>query len=218
MSTQPAFKAYRPAGDVPQPKAQKPPTSPPAFAPSIGPDEAALVRAAQRGDRLCFRALYELTSASAYRLALRVVKRHELAEEVVQEGYCQAWAKLTSFRAESRFKTWLLTIVRNAALDLLRKEKRRKTVSADGLLEVEGNAPPPERPLHEQELRAALDAALDDLPEVTRSAFTLTALEHLSYAEVSEVLNLTLDSVKCRVYRAREHLRTRLRTYRERVS
>ncbi|GIW71106.1 MAG: RNA polymerase sigma factor [Planctomycetota bacterium] len=197
----PSATADRPADLPAAASGQRPPQS---------SAEAVLVRAAALGDRLSFRALYEMTVGSAYRLALRLLRSADAAEEVVQEAYCQAWAGLRGFQGEARFRTWLLSIVRNAALDTLRRERTRRQADAARMAARAPRAAVPEERLRRRELEQALEAALAELPEETRTAFVLAVLEGLRYAEVAEVLGTTLDGVKCRVYRAREHLRARL--------
>jgi RNA polymerase sigma-70 factor (ECF subfamily) len=181
-------------------------------APAAPSDERSLVRSAAAGDRLAFRALYERTAPAAYRMALRIARRPDLAEEVVQEAFCQAWAGMRTFKGESQFGTWVLSIARHVALDALRRAKTRKTVPAGGeLLDTQaGREERADERLRGRELGAALEAALAELPEESRTAFMLAALEKLPYAEVAAVLGTTSDGVKCRVFRVREHLRARL--------
>jgi RNA polymerase sigma-70 factor (ECF subfamily) len=176
--------------------------------------EAALVRSAVRGDTLSFRALYERCSGPAFRLALGIIRRPDGAEEVVQEAFCQAWAGLRGFQGQARFRTWLLSIVRNAALDMLRREKTRREADRDRMAERLGGVVAPDVPARTKELRRALAQALAELPEETSTAFVLAVLEGLRYAEVSDVMKTSVDGVKCRVYRAREHLRRRLGAFR----
>jgi len=174
-------------------------------------DERALASAAAQGDRLAFRVLYERTSAAAFRMAVRIVRRPDQAEEIVQEAYCQAWAGIRSFKGDSQFGTWVLSITRHVALDFLRRAKSRRThPSTDSLDEMAGREERVDTRMRGAELGAALDEALAELPEESRTAFTLAALEKLSYAEVAGVMGTTSDGVKCRVFRAREHLRMKL--------
>jgi RNA polymerase sigma-70 factor (ECF subfamily) len=176
-------------------------------------DEHALVCAAREGDGLSFRALYELHGPSALRLAGRIVRNATVAEEVCQDAFCQAWTRLRTFEGRSRFRTWLLTIVRNSALDLLRRERVRRRVPLSDPHELEAPGNEPDEALATDELRGALDRALRELPEETRTAFLLAVLERIPYQEVAATLGTTTDGIKCRVYRAREHLRRRLKPF-----
>jgi RNA polymerase sigma-70 factor (ECF subfamily) len=174
-------------------------------------EEKALVRAAAHGDRLAFRALYERTSAAAYRMAARIVHRPDAAEEVVQEAFCQAWAGIRTFKGDSQFGTWVLSIARHVALDVLRRARSRRThPSTDTLDERPSREERVDSRMRGDELKAALEAALAELPEESRTAFQLAALERLSYSDVAAVLGTTTDGIKCRVFRVREHLRARL--------
>ena len=176
-------------------------------------DEGALVRAAREGDALSFRALYELHGPSALRLARRIVGNQSIAEEVCQDAFCQAWTRLRTFEGRSRFRTWLLTIVRNGALDLLRRERVRRRVPLTDPQDLAATGSAPEAPLATTELREALDHALQELPEETRTAFVLAVLEGAPYQEIATTLGTSADGVKCRVYRAREFLRRRLKSF-----
>jgi RNA polymerase sigma-70 factor, ECF subfamily len=174
-------------------------------------DEKTLVHAATGGDRLAFRALYERTSAAAYRMAMRIVHQSDLSEEIVQEAFCQAWAGMRNFKGQSTFSTWVLSIARHVALDALRRARSRRTLpGADHLDEQPGRSEHVDARMRGAELGAALSEALAELPEESRTAFQLAALEKLPYAEVAAVLGTTTDGIKCRVFRAREHLRARL--------
>ncbi len=177
-------------------------------------DERALVAAAAGGDRHAFRSLYERTSSAAYRMAFRIARRGDQAEEIVQEAFCQAWAGIRTFKGSSAFGTWVLSIARHVALDGLRRARsRRTTPAADVLDEHPGRADQVDARLRGTELGAAMEEALAELPEESRTAFLLAAIERLPYVEVASILGTTCDGVKCRVFRAREHLRSRLRRF-----
>jgi len=178
--------------------------------------EASLVRAARAGSRLAFHALYERLAGPALRLATRVARRRDIAEEACQEAFCQAWARLGSFRGDARFRTWLFAIVRNATLDLLRRERTRgRHFAREPIDEAPFRGEGPEATLRYRELLDDVAGALRELPEQTRSAFWLAAIERLGYEEIASVLETSVDSVKCRVYRARVHLRQKLAAHRE---
>ena len=120
---------------------------------------------------------------------------------------------LGSFQGRSSFKTWLLRVVSNAALDLGRQRGRRETLSLDAPEVADGE---PARPLADDDpmlgleradLRHLLNQALATLPEAQRRTFVLHADAELSYREVAEVLGISIGTVMSRLYYARQRLR-----------
>lgn len=182
----------------------------------IGIQETPLVQAAVQGDVEAFQALAAAHAPGVYGLALQILKNPTEAEEVVQDAMLAAFEKLSSFRGDSRFKTWLYRIATNAALMRLRRHKRAPEPLPEEWEKPSDPRPwtdDPEAVLQNAELRALLDQALESLPEIYRTAFWLRDVEGLTNLEVAEILGLTLPAVKSRVLRARLHLRDRLAPY-----
>ena len=124
-----------------------------------------------------------------------------LAEDVTQTVFVEAFRRLRNFDpSRSRFSTWLLMIARSRAINTL--EKKRPTLLAE-LPEREAEAP---NPRHREEF-AALNRALHQLPEKQKRAFSLVALEELSYAEAAQLEATTVGTIKSRVSRARKFLK-----------
>src|SRR5207248_3162336 len=149
-----------------------------------------------------------------YRVAHRLLGHEADALDAVQDGFVKALTHLDGFRGQSSFKTWLLRVVSNAALDLGRQRGRRETVSLpgggpDGDGDGAGPAVPgePARRLERDDLRRALDEALATLPEAQRRTFVLHADAGLSYREVADVLGISIGTVMSRLYYARQKLR-----------
>lgn len=161
----------------------------------------------------------------AHRLARRIVRNAEDAEEVVQDALWSVLRRIDTFRGDSAFGTWLHRIVANAAYEKLRATRRRRTdVSLDDLLpssDEHGYHVEPlvdwslalNDPSTQAELRTVLTAAIDDLRASYRSVIVLRDIEGLSSPEISTTLNLSIPNVKSRTHRARLLLRKRLDDY-----
>ena len=167
-------------------------------------------------------ALIDAYGDRAYRLALRITGNVQDAEEVVQDAFCAVIWKIDDFRGESAFSSWLFRIVANAAYNKLRcRHNRRRDVSLDEVLpafDEDGCQFMPmadwstrvDDPAIQKQVRLALTAAIEDLPELYRVALVLRDIEGLSHPEIAEQLSLSLPAVKTRVHRARLFLRKRL--------
>jgi len=144
-----------------------------------------------------------------------VIVRRPTADalDAVQDGFVKALTHLDTFQGRSSFKTWLLRVVSNAALDLGRQRGRRETFSLNGVASANGEAYHPMRfdnptaGLEQQDLRQALDAALATLSDAQRQTFVLHAEAGLSYREVAEALDISIGTVMSRLYYTRQKLR-----------
>jgi RNA polymerase sigma-70 factor (ECF subfamily) len=185
-----------------------------------GAGDEELVARAAGGDEPAFETLVERHQHRAYGLARRLVGSDSDAQDVLQEAFLSVHRKLSSFRGDSRFSTWLYRVVTNAALMHLRARTRRPVESLDGFLprfdadgrhvgepaELESAAHAAER-LDRQALAERAQAGLERLPGIYRTAFVLRDLEELPTAEVAELLGVGQDVVRQRVHRARLMLR-----------
>jgi RNA polymerase sigma-70 factor, ECF subfamily len=156
---------------------------------------------ARDGDRLALGAAIRLSQAEVWRLAAHLVGPAE-ADDVTQDVFVRAWRALPSFRAESSGRTWLLSIARRACADAVRRESRRRRLTArlrsDPTAKAEGAHTPDE--LHGLgELVALLEPA-------QREAFVLTQITGCSYAEAAELCGVRIGTIRSRVARARVEL------------
>src|SRR5438094_816644 len=151
-----------------------------AVCPPIPSDDELLGRFAA-GERTALEELFRRYRQPAYRVAYRLLGNEADALDAVQEGFVKALTHLTGFQGRSSFKTWLLRVVSNAALDLGRQRGRRETVSLDA---SPGGEPihaqlltgdEAGRGLHRADLRRLLKEALATLPEAQRQTFVLNA-------------------------------------------
>lgn len=178
-----------------------------------------LVAAAADGDPAARQALFERYRDVAFRVAVRVTRRRADALDVVQDAFIRAFDKLDTFQRDAAFKTWLLRIVTNRALDLLRSRKVRRAVSLDGggsennesRLDVEDrDAAAVDDDLQRGELQSRLEAAIASLPEEQRTVFSLFAIDELTYAQIAETLGIPIGTVMSRIYHARRKLHLKL--------
>lgn len=177
-------------------------------------DETELLRRARAGDRDAFGELVEAHQRQVYHHALRMVGNEEDAADAAQEAFFKAWRGLPRFRGNSAFSTWLYKLTDNAALDLLRREKKRRgDVALNDLPAGEQTAagPSPQQTLEERERSRAVAEALSKLSADHRRALVLREIDGLSYAEIAEALEADLGTVKSRIARARMALAKILR-------
>jgi RNA polymerase sigma-70 factor, ECF subfamily len=170
------------------------------------------------GDRGALDELFRRYRQPAFRVAFRLLGQEADALDAVQEAFIKVLTHLEDFQGRSSFKTWLLRIVSNAALDVGRKKARRSTQSAD--LGDEGDADPnllawndPSRGLDNADLRKALDGALATLSDAQKETFVLHVEGDMSYQEVADALGISIGTVMSRLFYARQRLKTELTEY-----
>lgn len=181
-----------------------------------GLDEERVERAA-RGDRTAQRELFDRHRDAAYSAALRITGRHEDALDVVQDAFIRAFENLAGFQRGAGFRTWLIRIVSNRSLDLLRARKVRLAVSVDrdedaGPRAYEPVAPgaAPDEGLERADTLARVRRAIAALPEEHRTVFTLFAEAELTYGEIAELLGIPIGTVMSRLFHARRKLAAQL--------
>ncbi len=180
-------------------------------------EEAKLIQQAKSGDQAAFGALMERYEKQVYHQALRLLSHPEDAADVTQEVFLKVWRSLPSFQGESSFSTWLYRLTGNAAIDLLRREKRRRGELSldDGDYQWDSTladpAPTPEDALERQELRRAVAEGLSQLSEEHRHILVLREVNGLPYDEIGRILGLSAGTVKSRIARARLALSKLLR-------
>ena len=163
-----------------------------------------------------FTEIVEQYSDLAYSVAFRMLRNAEDAEDAVQEAYISAFRALPNFKGQSKLSTWIYRIVVNACLMKIRKDKSRaKYISEkdydDALIYDQKNDP--EDAAVNNELRSTLEDGLDHLSPDLRAAVVLRDIQGLSTEESSEVLNISIASLKSRLHRARVLLRKHLEEY-----
>src|SRR5919204_6509509 len=185
-------------------------------------DDNALIREAQRGNRVAFEELVRHYDHAVLRLALRLTGSEPDAQDVYQEAFLKAYRNLASFRFECSFYTWIYRIVTNLCLDHLRKRQVRKEDAAvavdregeeyDVLDQVpDGRAMSnPERDLMRRELGTRINTALEKLTPRERMVFELKHYHGMRLRMVGEILNTTEETAKNTLFRATQKLRAAL--------
>jgi RNA polymerase sigma-70 factor (ECF subfamily) len=175
----------------------------------------ALLKRYSEGDRSVLDELFRRYRAMSYRVAYRLLGREADALDAVQNGFVKALRNLQHFRGDSSFKTWLLRIVSNAALDIGRQRQRESRIPqspADNPPDLYGPGclPPADTELLRADLRLKIEEALAQLPESQRQTFVLHVDGGLSYREVAETLGISIGTVMSRLFYARQRLKTLL--------
>jgi RNA polymerase sigma factor (sigma-70 family) len=164
-----------------------------------------------RGDREAFARLYDLYGEPAYSLAVRIVRDRDLAADVVQDAFLAVWKQASRFDARrGQPSTWILTLTHHKAVDLVRREDRRR---AEPLDEARGGADP--APSVEERAwlgvtREQVRTALRRLPDPHREVLELAYFDGYTQVELAERLALPLGTVKSRTFAAMSGLRTAL--------
>jgi RNA polymerase sigma-70 factor (ECF subfamily) len=177
------------------------------------PSDEQLLACHAQGERAALEELFQRYRLAAYRVAYRLLGHEADALDAVQEGFVRALTHLDGFQGRSSFKTWLLRVVTNAALDLGRQRGRREALHLNAMGRSERDGPPLLAPdestsgLERSELRHALDEALATLSDAQRETFVLHADAELSYREVADVLGISIGTVMSRLFYARQKLR-----------
>ena len=171
-------------------------------------DEQKLISLARRGDQAAFEQLLDHYQKPVYHQALRLVGNPEDAADVTQEVFLKVWKHLPSFRGESSFSTWLYRLTDNAALDLIRREKKRRGDSSlddeEGALTLPADpAPTPHQAIEQKELHQAVAEGLAQLSEEHRQVLVMREINGLSYEQIGSILDLSPGTVKSRIARAR---------------
>ena len=186
--------------------------------------ERDLIRRAKQGDMLAFEELILNHEKIVYNVALRMMNHSEDARDISQEVFLKAYRNLANFDERSAFSTWLYRITHNTCIDEMRKRKGKQSYSLEEELENEDGSmqrqiadegDTPEESLLREEQKSEILQALDTLSEEHKAAIILRDVKGLSYEEISEILELSLGTVKSRISRARNQLKTEILKMRE---
>ena len=177
----------------------------------LSPSDDELIAGVARGEMDCLEKLLNRYRSIAYRVAYRLLGHEADALDAVQDGFLKVLTNLPRFRGESSFKTWLLRVVSNAALDIGRQrqlaENRFSSPRSTDELEWIDPSPPPDTYLDRSDLREQLDHAVSSLPEHQRLAFVLHADGGLAYREIADMLGISIGTVMSRLFYARQRLK-----------
>ena len=185
------------------------------------PDEAALIRAAQRGDEEAFEQLVRAYDRSVLRLAMNLLRSAEDARDIYQEAFLRVYKNLHSFRFDCSFHTWLYRIVTNLCLDSLRKRKVRKEESSvmdteEGprdrlqMVQEESADGDPQRRLLSAQLKDRIERALRGFTPRERMVFELRHYQGMRLKAIGDVLGTTEEAAKNCLFRATQKMRVAL--------
>ncbi len=180
-----------------------------------------LVKGVTQREESCFEELVERYGSKVLNLALRITRSQEDAEEILQDVFITVFTKVGSFEYKSQFSSWLFRVAMNAAFMKIRARNRRRTVSLEDVEPaVTQNWVGNRTEMYDvnvmssrHEVRAAIEAAIDNLPEDYKAIFILRDIDGLSNDAVANVLGLSVPAVKSRLHRSRMMMREQLRKY-----
>ncbi len=173
-----------------------------------------LVKAAQKGDMSAFEELVARHRDKIYARAYSMVRNEEEALDLSQEAWVKGWQRLQQFQGDSSFGTWMTRIVINLCLDQLRKQKRQRAESIEGMAEesggVERQMPTitvnPTAGLERNELRQRIDRALGQLSYEHRTVLVLHEFEEMEYKEIAKVMDCSIGTIMSRLFYARRKM------------
>ena len=171
--------------------------------------ESVLVGLAREGDETAFEELVRRHQHQQFAVALRMISQYQDAEDVVQDAFLHAWRSLPAFRGEAGFGTWLTRIVLNQCHNRSRRPRLASLPSEEPI----SPAPDIEQVALVRRQHEMVQQALLELPYDQRAALVLHVFAGHPYREVAHVMNITENTAKVRVHRARKALTDRLREW-----
>lgn len=194
-----------------KPAGIKPHTSPSKSPAKVDYSDTEIIQEVLDGDRQAFAKLAKKYQERLFNSLTYVLQDRTEAEDVVQEALTQSFLKLSTFRCEGAFYTWLYRIAWNIACT--RRRRRRNEVSLEQLCETSGNElveAPPNTHVDREDSVYRVRKALSDVNETFRTVLVLRHIEGHSYEAIAEMLDLPVGTVRSRIHRGRSELRRKL--------
>jgi len=202
------------------------PTEPKSVPPEPGSDREAdnakdveLMQRVREGDFDAFERLVEIHQRSVIGTVAKMLGNPAEAEDIAQQVFLRVWKSASRYEPQAKFTTWLFTITRNLVFNEVRRRQRKPTVSVQEreetthrVVEDTGGSSPDEQLLR-SELEAAVDRAIEALPEKQRMAVVLRRYEDMPYEEIGAILSMSVPAVKSLLFRARTQLKEALQKY-----
>ena len=185
-------------------------------------DEQQLIKNLQTGDQSAFKLLIDQQQEKVLNTCLGFVRNQHDAEDLTQEVFVEVYRSIANFRKESKLSSWIYRIAVSKSLEYLRAKKRKKRFaffqSLIGLNDqiehiAAGESHHPGLRLEDKERAKILFAAIDQLAENQKVAFTLHKVEGLSYKEIADIMEVSLSSIESLMFRAKKNLKKRLYHY-----
>jgi RNA polymerase sigma-70 factor (ECF subfamily) len=207
----------------PIPHSMTPDPSPQAdSSPDAAAQDLAWMARIKHGDTEALRDLIEAHQHRVIGTVAKMLGDDSDAEDIAQQVFIRVWKSATRYEPTAKFTTWLFKITRNLVFNELRRRKRHPAQSLDAALEDERpmQAPDlttkaPDESLLNDEMQAAIQKAIEELPEIQRMAVILRRYDDIPYEDIGEILGLSVPAVKSVLFRARTELREKLKRYLE---
>lgn len=175
----------------------------------------------KEGDLSAFEELVEIHQHSVIGTVAKMLGSPNDAEDIAQQVFVRVWKSAPRYEPQAKFTTWLFTITRNLVFNEMRRRQRKPAFSMEEREEEFHNGIPdetargPDEAALQAEMMAAIDKAIQSLPEKQRLAVILRRYEDMPYEDIGEILKLSLPAVKSLLFRARTQLKESLREYLE---
>ncbi len=181
--------------------------------------DVSLMLRVRDGDTCAFEEIVERHQRAIIGTVAKMLNCSSEAEDIAQQVFIRLWKSAARYKEQAKFTTFLYTITRNLVFNESKRRSKKKQVSIEERAEeshleiaASENSNPDNTVLH-AELRSAVDAAIQQLPEKQRLAVILRRYEQLSYEEIAEVLDMSVSAIKSQLFRARAALRELLDDY-----
>jgi len=179
----------------------------------------ALMQSVKEGDIAAFEELVEIHQHAVVGTVAKMLGSANDAEDIGQQVFIRIWKSAKRYKPQAKFTTWMFTITRNLVFNEMRRRQRKPAVSMNEREEEYHLATPDDKAIApddaalQTELEAAVDSAIQALPEKQRMAVVLRRYEELPYEEIASILDLSLPAVKSLLFRARAQLKESLQRY-----
>lgn len=167
-----------------------------------------------KSDETAFRHLFDIYTPGLLRFSYSILKKRELAEEVVSDVFFKVWVHRSKLPDIENFKAYLFTSSRNTALNYLDKEKRNRAIQLEDIevpLQIDEICP--ESELISKEMREAIAKAIDHLPERCKLIYSLAKIEQLKYKEIAEILDISVKTIDHQLTIAIKKISEEIRRY-----
>ncbi|GAA5416982.1 ECF RNA polymerase sigma factor SigW [Paraliobacillus ryukyuensis] len=177
------------------------------------------IKQVKKGEQAAFEDIVTFYQDKVYQICFRLIGNRHEAEDLAQETFIRAYVNIHSYDEKRKFSTWLFRIATNVTIDRIRKKKPdyfldaeiKGTEGLDMYSQLAKEQPLPEEEVESFELQTYIQQQIMSLPTKYRSVIALRFVEEMSLAEISEILDIPLGTVKTRIHRGREALRKKLR-------
>lgn len=167
-----------------------------------------IIQRAQEGDLNAMKVIYDHTVAMVYYLALGVTGNPSDADDATQETFLRAFQNLKGFKAQSELKTWIYRIALNTSLNVKTRldRKNNQQIPIEEMHHLADSDLGPEKKLEMTQTKATVHKWLDQIAEDWRNVLMLREIQQLDYKEISDILEIPINTVRSRLFRARAAL------------